>query len=60
MNRIARNVSNILREESHFNKVADTTAGSYYVENLTKQIVEKVSELLKMIEKLIKMTYGLP
>jgi methylmalonyl-CoA mutase len=41
-NRIARNVSNILREESHFNKVADATAGSYYVEALTNQIVEKV------------------
>jgi len=44
MNRIARNVSNILREESHLNKVADATAGSYYVESLTKQIVEKVRE----------------
>jgi methylmalonyl-CoA mutase len=42
MNRIARNVSNVLREESHFNKVADATAGSYYVESLTDQIVEKV------------------
>ncbi len=44
MNRIARNVSNILREESHFNKVADPTAGSYYVDVLTKQIVEKAKE----------------
>ncbi len=42
MNRIARNVSNILREESHFSKVADATAGSYFVDSLTNQIVEKV------------------
>lgn len=38
-NRIARNVSNILREESHFNKVADATAGSYYVESLVNQLI---------------------
>jgi methylmalonyl-CoA mutase len=42
MNRIARNVSNILREESHLNKVADATAGSYYVDNLVNEIVAKV------------------
>jgi methylmalonyl-CoA mutase len=42
MNRIARNVSNVLREESHFNKVADATAGSYYVEALTKQFVDQL------------------
>lgn len=42
MNRIARNVSNVLREESHFDKVADATAGSYYVEALIKQIVDQV------------------
>lgn len=44
MNRIARNVSNVLREESYFNKVADVTAGSYYVEALTKQIIEKTGQ----------------
>lgn len=44
MNRIARNVTNILREESHFNKVADATAGSYYIESLTNQLIEKVQE----------------
>jgi len=44
LNRIARNVINILREESHFNKVADATAGSYYIESLANQIVEKVRE----------------
>jgi methylmalonyl-CoA mutase len=48
MNRIARNVSNVLREESHFNKVADATAGSYYIESLTNQIVEKVKSKLEV------------
>jgi methylmalonyl-CoA mutase len=46
MIRIARNVSNVLREESHFNKVADATAGSYYVDSLVGQIVEKVKKIL--------------
>ncbi len=38
--RVARNVSNILREESFFSKVADPVAGSYFVEDLTRQIAE--------------------
>lgn len=42
LSRIARNVSTILREESHLNKVADATAGSYYVDSLTQQIIEQV------------------
>lgn len=41
MSRIARNVSSILREESHFSKVADPTAGSYYIDSLTNQLSEK-------------------
>jgi methylmalonyl-CoA mutase len=47
MNRIARNVSNILREESHFNKVADATAGSYYIEALTEEIIKQVKSKLE-------------
>jgi methylmalonyl-CoA mutase len=38
MNRIARNVSNILREESHLNKVADPLAGSYTIDNMVDQL----------------------
>lgn len=38
--RIARNVSHILREESHINKVADPTAGSYYLEQLIRELSE--------------------
>ena len=42
-NRIARNISLVLREESHIAATADTTAGSYYIDSLVQQIVEKVS-----------------
>lgn len=38
MNRVARNISAILREESHLNKVSDPFAGSYSIEILTDQI----------------------
>lgn len=48
MSRIARNVSNILREESHFDKVADATAGSYYLDSLTQQIIEQVKSKLEV------------
>lgn len=40
MNRIARNVSNILREEAHFGKVSDAVAGSYAVEAMLHQLVD--------------------
>lgn len=39
--RIARNISNVLKEESYLDKVADPSSGSYYIENLTSQIAEK-------------------
>jgi methylmalonyl-CoA mutase len=38
MTRIARNVSNILREESHMDKVADPTAGSYAIDNIIDRL----------------------
>lgn len=50
MNRVARNVTNILREESHFNKVADATAGAYYIESLTNQLIKKAQEKLTDVE----------
>ena len=37
-NRIARNVQIILKEESHFNAIADPAGGSYYVEELTESV----------------------
>lgn len=42
MLRVARNVSHILREESHFSKVADPLAGAYLVESLTQQFTEHI------------------
>jgi methylmalonyl-CoA mutase len=41
LSRVALNVSHILREESHLNKVADPTAGSYYMENLVQQVAQQ-------------------
>ena len=41
-NLVARNVSLLLREESHLDKVADPAGGSYYLEQLTAKIIQKV------------------
>jgi methylmalonyl-CoA mutase len=41
MTRIARNVSLMLREESHLAKVNDPLAGSFYIETLTHQIASE-------------------
>ena len=39
--RIARNQQLLLREEAHFDKVTDPSAGSYYIENLTASLAEE-------------------
>jgi methylmalonyl-CoA mutase len=39
--RIARNQQLLLKEESHFDKVVDPSAGSYYIENLTLAIAQE-------------------
>lgn len=44
MVRVARNISTILREESHLRRVSDPSAGSYYLENLTDQLAAKAWE----------------
>ena len=38
--RIARNVSVLLTQESYMGKVADPSAGSYYIESLTHELTE--------------------
>lgn len=48
--RISRNQLIILKEESHV-KMADTTAGSYYIEELTYEIAEKALKIFKDIER---------
>lgn len=37
MQRIARNVSNVLKEEAHLGKVTDPSAGSYFIDHLVEQ-----------------------
>jgi len=39
--RIARNQQLLLKEESHFDKVVDASAGSYYIETLTASLAEE-------------------
>lgn len=39
--RMARNQQIILKEESHFDKTADVSAGAYFIENLTNDIAEE-------------------
>ncbi|MEN6569403.1 MAG: methylmalonyl-CoA mutase family protein [Rikenellaceae bacterium] len=51
-NRIARNVQIILKEESHFNKVTDPSAGSYFVENLTTSLSNEAWKLFLKIEEM--------
>jgi methylmalonyl-CoA mutase len=49
-NRIALNVSNLLREESHLNKTSDATAGSYFLNSMIDQLSQKAwTEFQKMI-----------
>jgi methylmalonyl-CoA mutase len=48
--RIARNVQIILREEAYFDRVADPSSGSYYIESLTDSTGEKAWELFKETE----------
>lgn len=48
--RIARNQQILLKEESHFDKITDPAAGSYYIENLTDSIAEEAWKLFLEID----------
>ncbi|MCQ2317224.1 MAG: methylmalonyl-CoA mutase family protein, partial [Bacteroidales bacterium] len=48
--RIARNQQLILKEEAHFDKVADPAAGSYYIENLTQSLENAAWAVFNQIE----------
>src|SRR5690625_4145890 len=50
--RIARNTQLFLQEETMMTKVADPWGGSYYVEKLTDEIMEKAWALIEEIEDL--------
>ncbi len=49
--RIARNQQLLLKEECHFDKIVDASAGSYYIENLTNSIVEQAWSLFVQVEE---------
>lgn len=50
--RIARNQQLLLKEESHFDKVVDPAAGSYFIENLTMSIAEQAWKLFLEVEEM--------
>ncbi|MEC5166990.1 methylmalonyl-CoA mutase [Flavobacterium sp. PL11] len=54
--RIARNTQLYLQEETKITKTVDPWAGSYYVESLTNEIVEKAWKLIEEVEELGGMT----
>ena len=49
--RLARNQQLLLKEESHFDKVIDPAAGSYYIENLTVSIADQAWKLFLAVEE---------
>lgn len=48
--RIARNVSILLKEEGHLDKTLDPAAGSYFLENLTQQVADSAWTLFLEVE----------
>ena len=48
--RIARNQQILLQEESHFDKIADPSAGSYYIETLTESIADEAWKLFLAVQ----------
>ncbi len=49
--RIARNQQLLLKEESHIDKIADPSAGSYYIESLTDSIADQAWKLFLEIQE---------
>ena len=54
--RIARNTQIFLQEETKITKTIDPWAGSFYVESLTNEMIEKTWELIEEVEALGGMT----
>lgn len=50
--RYARNIQLVIKEETYVNKVIDVSGGSYYVETLTSELVEKAWLFFQEIESL--------
>lgn len=49
--RIARNQQLLLKEECHFDKISDPSAGSYYIENLTASIADQAWKLFLEVDE---------
>ena len=49
--RIARNQQTVLKEEAHFDKIADPAAGSYYIETLTASIADQAWKLFLEVQE---------
>ncbi|MGB5458982.1 MAG: methylmalonyl-CoA mutase family protein, partial [Eudoraea sp.] len=49
--RISRNQLLILKSESYFDKIANPSDGSYYIEVLTQQLADKALDIFKQIEQ---------
>ena len=49
--RIARNTQIVLQEETGMTKVVDPLGGSYYIESLTRQLVDGAWELIERIQR---------
>lgn len=50
-NRIAGNITTILKEESYFGKVSNPVDGSYYIEELSLMMAQKALDLFKSVEQ---------
>src|SRR3546814_5838900 len=49
--RIARNTQIVIQEETWMTKVVDPLGGSYYVEALTQELVDKAWEIIERVAK---------
>lgn len=49
--RNARNTQLVLQYESHLTDTIDPAGGSYYIENLTNELIEKAWEIIQKIEQ---------
>lgn len=50
--RMAKNIQLVLKEEAYLDKVVDPSAGSYYLESLSSQLLTSAWDKFKEIEKL--------
>ena len=48
--RIARNQQLLIKEEAHFDRIVDASAGSYYIEHLTDALAQEAWKLFLKIE----------